>query len=372
MALTEMMIASCFIACLGRVAAPESDKALALESVIPGIRSFLEAERQRLSIPGMSAAIVWEGRPAWSSGFGLADVENDVPAVASTVYRIGGISRMITAVAVLQLAQSGRISLDESIREFVPDFPETESVVSIRQVLGHMSGIRGLKGADEISNRNRYERLADTLVLYKKDRMAAKPGERFINSSLAYNLLGLLIERATVSSLEDYLEHWIFKPSGMTATGLDDAFRVVPKRSRGYALDANGSLRNANFTDASISYPGDGMRSTVDDLAGFASAWLRGDLLSPELRSTMTTVQKTASGSDEQYGLGCFVREEDGRRIVGHAGWSAQSSTFLLILPDQRAAVVILANLERVDVRSMCLEVARRLLAEPPAKVTQP
>ena len=328
------------------------------------VADYLGGERRKLHIPGLSAAVVLDNRVVFVDGFGEADVENHVPATSQAVYRIAEVSKMISAVALLQLVASGKLDLDASVRNYVPELPDKGAPITVRHLLAHLSGLRHYKGKEEFLSRKHYHRLLDTLVVFKDDPLIAKPGERFLYSTLAYNLIGLMIERVSGMTFGEYINKHVFDPLEMSSSGLEDLEAIVPHRARGYRLDDNGSLSNSPFVDLSVRYPGDGMVSTVEDLSRFAMAFMSSRLLSPELIRAMTTEQKTTSGEGTGYGLGCFVRKENGRRIIGHGGWQPQVSAFLLILPDRNLAVIILANLESVDVGQMSLAVAELLLAD--------
>ena len=326
------------------------------------VEAYLVHERERQRIPGMSVALVLKDRRIWSRGFGVADVENDVGATPRTVYRIASISRMITAAAVLQLVQAGKIGLNASVRDYVPEFPDKGFPIKLEHLPPHLSGIRSCKNRSELLNREHFPRLLDTLVLFKDDPLVAKPGERFINTPYGYTLLGLIIERVSGATFGDYLKENVFEPLGMTSAGLEDLTAIIPHRAKGYVLDEDGTLRNSYFVDLSARYPADGMVATVEDLARFAIGLMDGKLLNAPFVKLMTTEYRTKEGKPTQYGLGCFVREHNGRRIIGHGGWGPGLSSFLLILPDQHVAIVILANLEQVDVKTMSMAIADILL----------
>ena len=162
----------------------------------------------------------------------------------------------------------------------------------------------------------------------------------------------------------------------MIASGLEDPSVIVVGRAAGYRRTEEGDLINAPFVDLSGRLPGDGMLSTVEDLARFALAFQGQTLIRDATRELMVVEQKTTSGEGTGYGLGCFVRSEDGRRLIGHGGWQPQTSAFLLIVPDEGVAVALLANLEGVEVRRIALAVVDLLSAHgekgPPPKREQP
>jgi CubicO group peptidase (beta-lactamase class C family) len=340
------------------------DKPGLLEPRLARAAEYLAAERDRQKIPGLSVAVVLDDKLVWSRGFGLADVESDAPARANTVYRIGSISRMITATAVLQLIQSGKVGLNTSVRDYVPELPDKGEPITLEHLLAHLSGIRACTTREEMFNREHYRRLVDTLELFKEDPLIDKPGERFINTPYGYTLLGLVVERVGAMPFEDYLQKHIFEPLGMRHTDRETLSEIVPHRARGYVLQKDGSLKNSYFVDLSARYPADGITSTAEDLARFAVGLLTAKVLEPPMIKVMSTEYQTRAGEKTHYGLGCFVREEAGRRIVGHAGWVPQATSFLLILPDDRAAVAVLTNLEQADVKTISLKVADILLSE--------
>ncbi|MHC5110632.1 MAG: serine hydrolase domain-containing protein [Planctomycetota bacterium] len=323
--------------------------------------AFCEREFQRQQIPGLSVAVVTSGGEIWEESYGLADMENNVAATTQTVYRLASISRMITAVAVLQLVQHGSLDLNANIRDFVPEF-KTDQSITIQHILPHLSGIRTLNSADELYNRREYARLIDTIDRFSGDPLVASPGRRFHNSALAYNLLGILIERVTGRSFESQLKTAVFDPAGMTSAGTDDARRIIPHRSAGYIRRKDGSLRNSIFVDLSLLRPAEGLAGSARDLARFGKALLNGTLLKPAYFNLMATEYKTVEGKPIHYGLGCFVRTWNGYKIVGHGGWQPKVSSFLLILPEKKIVVAALANLEQADVKTICEGVATIIL----------
>lgn len=357
-----MMFLLSMTAILFSSAQPDKAPGDQLSARLARIETYIERQRVELHIPGMCVAVVHDGKPVWSHGFGIADLENDVPATTKTVYRIASITRMVTAVAVLRLVQDGKLDLHASVRDYVPELPDKGERITLEQLLAHLSGIRPCRSRDELFNRKSYRRLIDAIVPFKDDPLVAKPGERFLNTPYGYTLLGLVIERVTGTEYGKYLKKTIFEPLDMTATGVEDLAAIVPHRARGYILRKDQTVRNSAFVDLSAHVPADGLVSTVDDLARFAAAFMDGKLLSPPFTKLMMTEYRTAAGEPTHYGLGCFVREEHGRRIVGHGGWQPQVSSFLLIAPDQRAAVVVLANLEQADTKTIALGILDMLL----------
>lgn len=347
-------------ACLGSAAASSASQPPA-DAAEQRVRQLLTQRRDELGIPGMTVTVVRDGRIAFTFALGMADAEYNVPATADTVYRIGGISKPLTAVTVLDLVHRGRLSLDASLRDYVPELPDKGHPITIEQALGHLSGLRRERNVQEWRSRTAYPTLVSSIEPFAKDPLVTRPGEHFIFSNYGYTLLGLVIERVTSLPFDLHMRREILVPMGMTSTGLEEPATILPSRARGY-LRADGVLRHAPFVDLSVRAPGSGLVSTAPDLAAFAIALLEGRLLGDALRTKMLTPVQPADGKSPQYGLGWFVREDAGRRIVGHSGPEVGFSSMLVVWPEEKAAVVLLSNLEAANVAATTLDVGRIIL----------
>ena len=329
------------------------------------VAQYLAEQQQKLRIPGLSAAVWLPDQPIWSAAWGLADVENSVPAKPESVYRIGAISTGITAVAVLQLIEKGRPGFETSVREYVPELADKGEKITIRQLLAQQSGIRSYRNDEERLSRHPYPDLRATLAVFKDDPLHAQPGTRFLPTPYGYNLLGLVVERISGQALEDYLTHHVYIPAGMKATAFEDLQRLTPDRARGYERTEEGELRNSYFVDLSLKAPGMGMVSTVEDLVRLARALLANRLLTPEMFTVMTTPQRTSTGKETPFGLGWYLQQKQGHKVVGFAGMERQGGGVLLLVPDEHAAVAILCNLERTNLTDVALHVLELLRTDP-------
>lgn len=327
-------------------------------ATVAEIETAISAEMSRLQIPGLSVAVATEGEVRWSQGYGLADLENFVPAKSATAYRLGSVSKPITATAIMQLAETGRLDLDAPIRNYVPAFPEKAWPVTTRQLLAHLGGVRHYAEGEFASTRH-YASLEEGLAIFKDDPLLHEPGTKFHYTTYGYNLLGTAVEAASGMSFRDYLRANVFKPAGMERTGPDDVFALIPNRAQGYARDPAGELRNSGLTDTSYKIPGGGLISTAPDVARFAVAFQSGALVQKETVSRMLTRQKTRDGKATGYGLGWFLGERDGRREAWHTGGQQRVSTVLYMQPDRRLAVAILTNLEGIG--APLVDLARRM-----------
>lgn len=325
------------------------------------VAQYLAEQQGKLQVPGMSAAVLLPDQPIWSAAWGLADVENSVPARPESVYRIGSVSMGITALAVLQLIEKGRPSLETSVREYVPELPDKGEKITIRQLLAQQSGIRSYRNDDERLNRQWYPDLRATLEVFEDDPLRAQPGTRFLPTPFGYNLLGLVVERVSGLPLEEYLKQNVFAPAGMKATGLEDLQELVPHRARGYERTPEGELRNSYFVDLSLKAPGMGMVSTAEDLVRLARTLYAAKIVTPEMFQVMTTPQRTRSGAETPFGLGWYLQQKQGHKVVGFAGMERQASSVLLMIPDEQVAVALMCNLERTALTEVGLHVLELL-----------
>jgi CubicO group peptidase (beta-lactamase class C family) len=321
---------------------------LATESVTK-IEALVRAALTESKTPGLSVAVVKDNQIRYANGFGMADLENSVQAKSTTVYRLGSLSKPITATAVMQLAEQGKLDLDAPIQKYCPAFPDKQWTVTARQLLSHLGGIRDYnnqKFAEEYFSTRHYTRVTESLDIFKNDPLLQEPGTKYSYSTYGYNLLGCAVEGASSTTYDAYIIANILKPAGMVQTGVDDAFEIIPNRARGYRTTREGQVRNALFADTSNKIPAGGLISTVEDMAKFAIALQDGRLLSQKTVEQMWTLQKTREGQQVQYGLGWRIGDHNGTREVHHGGAAAGFSTFLYSLPEKNVIVVLMANME--------------------------
>ena len=304
-------------------------------------REAAEAVRAVLGAPGLSVAVGLGDSLVWSAGFGLADVENEVPARGNTVYRIASISKTFGATAVLQLVDRGLVGLDDPITRYVPSFAHP---VTLRQILTHTSGIRHY-GRDRSNTMERFESLAPAIEVFRRDPLEFEPGTDVRYSTYAFNLLAGVPETALGVGLEAYLREHVLEPAGLTQTHLEYAERIVPHRARGYVLEG-GELRNVEYADLSMKWLGGGMISSAEDLVRYAVALARGQLVSPEALRLMNTPGALRDGTPIEYSLGWETSvDAGGRRHADKYGSGAGVSAYLLRVPEDGFTLALLVNL---------------------------
>jgi CubicO group peptidase (beta-lactamase class C family) len=318
------------------------------------------------SVPGIGAAVLLEGEPVWSAGFGMSDLEDSAPATSSTLFRLGSISKPITATAILQLSERGKLDLDAPVQKYCPPFPQKEWPITARELLGHLGGIRHYsadgKGDIPGDSARHFLSMEESLQIFAGDPLVAKPGTKFNYSTYGYTLLGCVLEGAASQKYADYVRENIFKPAGMVETQADDFFAVIPHRTRWYHKDKSGIVRNAGVLDSSYKIPGGGLISSAEDMARFEAAILGDKLLARATRDLMWTSLKTADGQVTGYALGWGTSDRIGLHLVAHTGGQQGTSTAFAMVPERHAGVVVLANMDGVDANQLAEEILRIVL----------
>jgi len=322
------------------------EKRLEIEKAVS---TFMSAN----SVPGMGAAVVLDGEPVWSAGFGMADLEDSAPATSSTLFRLGSLSKPITATALLQLWEHGKLDLDAPVQKYCPAFPQKEWPITSRELLGHLGGIRHYnrdgKGDIPEDSARHFASMEESLQIFAADPLVAKPGTKFNYSTYGYTLLGCVLEGAASQKYMDFVRENIFKPAGMVQTQADDFFTIIPHRTRWYHKDKSEIVRNAGVLNSSYKIPGGGLISSADDMARFEAAMLADKFVKRPARDLMWTPQKTPDGKSTGYALGWGISDKFGIHIVAHTGGQQGTSTAFVLVPERRAGVIVLANMDSVD-----------------------
>lgn len=312
------------------------------------VRQYLDEKR----VVGCSIAIAEQGNIVFAEGFGYANLETRAPATAETVYRIASISKPITAVAVLRLAEMGLLDLDADIRKYLPEFPDKGATITPRHLLSHTSGIRHYRGNESLRN-ERFTGPIPALAIFKDDPLEHPPGEKYTYSTYGYTVLAALIEKVTGKPYPDAMRHLVWGPAGMTATDVENQRRVVLNRAAGYEASPNGEYLNSRQVDLSYKWGGGGLVSTVTNLCSFAGALLQDRILSREWRAKMWSRARLSDGSEIPYGLGWGVTRYRGELLISHNGAQQGARASFWILPDRGVVIAVLTNYENHNVNDL-------------------
>jgi serine beta-lactamase-like protein LACTB, mitochondrial len=318
------------------------------KSVDREIDAVVQQQMKVYNIPGLSIAVVQHGQVVFSKTYGWADLESRVPVTDETLFRIGSITKSITATATLMMAERHQLDLNAPVQRYCPGYSEKQWPLTTRQLLAHMGGVRGFRREDGVSpellSDSHYVRVTDSLRLFADDPLTAKPGTHYEYSNYGYDLIGCALEGASGLRFDELVRTLILTPAGMTATTLDDSLMIIPRRSRYYTHTKDGAIANAKSIDTSNRIPAAGLLSTANDLARFVLAVESGKLLSAESIHLMWTEQTTTEGERNGYGLGWMMRQLKGTSVIAHTGEQPGSSAILCIFPRSQAGYVVLAN----------------------------
>lgn len=332
-------------------------------AIAPARRAVLAAMLEQ-KLPGLSIAIAHEHRLLWSEGFGYADVENRVAVTPLTKFRIGSISKPLTAAAMALLAEQKKLDLDLPVRQYVPSFPAKRYEFTTRQLAGHLAGIRHYLG-DEFLSTKHYPTVLSGLKMFENDTLLFKPGEKFSYTSYGWNLISAVIETAARQNFLVYMRQNVFLPLAMQHTVADHVDSLIAFRTRFYQRDSTGHLLNAVFVDNSYKWAGGGFLATAEDLVKFGAAHLQPGFLTKESLAQLLTSQKTNEGKRTDYGLGWALGEDSGGRAwFGHGGGAVGGTAFLIVYPGQKIVLAVLTNIGGANFRKLPQEIAALFMSE--------
>jgi len=301
--------------------------------------------RNRLELPGLGFAVGAEGGITVAMGIGYADLEAKRLITPETVFRIGSVSKLLTATAAMRLAARGELDLDAPIGRWLPGLPEDKAALTPRQLLGHLAGVRHYRRDDYLS-RTHYGDVADSLGAFIGDPLLAPPGSAYAYSSYGYNLLGAALQAAAGREFRRLIADEVLAPLAMAHTLAEDSAQPPRERVRLYSRGDDGALADAPAADLTDRWPSGGFLSTPADLVRFGLGVLRDDFLPAAAREAMLAPQHTADGTSTGVGLGWRVAtDEAGRRYVHHGGEAFGGRAFLLVYPAEGVAVALLSNL---------------------------
>jgi D-alanyl-D-alanine carboxypeptidase len=317
--------------------------------------------------PGLSVAVASHNQIVFSWALGKADIEQDVPLTTTSVQRLASLSKPITGTIIMDLVEQNKLSLNASVRQYLPELPAFYQSVTLRELLSHQSGVRGY--ADEetvLFSIAHYPTSRDALKVMMTYPLAFTPGTKVEYSSLAFTVLGAVAESVTERSFQQ-LSMNFFSEHRIRGFALDDPYAVVPRRVHGYLVDralnlqfndgrvagrdylkgTNGEITNAHYYDISNRYPAGGFDASAEDVLRFAIAVSSGKVLKPDTVDAMWTAQPTSDGANTVFGLGWGVSNWKGKtKMVGMNGLELSSATFLRYLPDPGGGVALLCNAE--------------------------
>ncbi len=332
------------------------------------IDAYVEAQMKQFHIPGLALAIVRNGQSLFAKGYGFANLEHQVPVKTETVFQSGSTGKQYTSMAVLILAEEGKIKLEDSIRTVFPDAPDTWQPITIRHLLTHTSGLGDYTPAFDLRKDLKEEELRR--LIYGTP-LGFKPGERFRYSNLGYALLGTLISRVSGKFYGDFLQERIFKPLGMTTARIISERDIVPNRAAGY-LWRGTEWKNQDWVSPTFNSTADGsLYLSLADVAKWDAALSTEKLVRKASLDQAFTSGKLNDGKETEYGFGWAIAKANGRRLIEHGGAWQGFMAMIARYVDDGFTVILFANVQRAPVEQMAHAVAgiwEPTLAEPESK----
>jgi CubicO group peptidase (beta-lactamase class C family) len=314
---------------------------------------------------GIAAAVVRGNDTLLLKGYGKADVEWNIAMPADAVFEIGSVTKQFTAVALLQLRDEGKLSLDDDITKWLPDFDSRGNKLTLRRLLDHTSGIKGITEMPEFGNlsmNNRFPR-DSAYALIKRYPFEFATGEAQIYNNSAFWLLGLVVEKASGMTYEDYVEKKLFEPLGMKRSMYCNSAENIERRAHGYQVQ-NGVIRRAPMNVHTWPFSAGSLCSTAGDLVIWLKALHGGKVLSAKSYAEMMTPSKLNDGTPLRYGMGIAVGKDiRSLNFIGHGGGIAGFTSEATWYPDAQVAIVVLMNSNgNIDPGAVAGELAAELL----------
>ena len=302
------------------------------------------SEAESPATPGIAVLVSRNGTVVFSKGWGMANLQHDVPVSTKTKFRIGSVTKQFTAAAILKLQEDGKLSVDDPLSKFIPDYPRGDEV-KIHHLLTHTSGIHSFTSKPDffatVASGTTPEEMIES---FKDDPFDFSPSEKFQYNNSGYFLLGHIIAKVSEKPFGEYLQETFFDPLGMHDTGVHTATAILKHEATGYAYAKDGSKKAIDW-DMSRAGAAGNLYSTVEDLNKWNEALFGGKLLGEEsLRAAFTPVDVRDDRGKMPYGFGWIADEYRGLKRISHGGGLHGFLSYLLRFPDHNMTIAVLHN----------------------------
>lgn len=282
--------------------------------------------------------VMQKGKAIYKKAFGMADREWDIPNTTETKYRIGSVTKQFTAACILQLAEQGKLSLDDKLNKYIPDYPKGDSI-TVHMLLNHTSGIKNYTNIPEFWPKAVLPLSPDSMIaLFKNKPLDFSPGTKWNYSNSGYFLLGVIVEKASGKKFSDFLLENVIKRAGLKNTAMDDLDSVLVYRAKGYGKNRQGVWQHAMYISMEGPYSAGAMVSTVDDLYQWTKALHNNQVLSAASTQKMLTPYK------DNYGYGIGIDSLKTHKRVSHNGGIPGFASYLGYFPDDDICVAVISN----------------------------
>jgi len=327
------------------------------------------AEWNTSNTPGCALGIMKDGQLIYAKGYGMANLEYDIPNSPSSVFRIASTSKQFTAACITLLVEQGKLSLDKTLKEIYQDFPDYSKKITIQHLLNHTSGLRDylqisfLKG---LGDNDFYQDKDIMKWLVNQSNLNFEPGNEFLYSNSGYWLLGQIVQETTGMNMADFAKKELFKPLGMSNTHFhNDHTKIVKNRASGYLPNSKDDKDGFQISMTTLEVIGDGgIFTTINDIKKWDDAFYDSSILSKKFWEMMTEQAVLNNGEVIPYASGLFIDKYKGLKTISHAGEYVGFTAELLRFPDEHCSIAIFTNIGDVRPTDMAYQVANILLKE--------
>ncbi len=314
---------------------------------IPALEASANAELAATKTPGSAIGIVKDGRLVYAKGFGTSNVETGALVTPETLFRLGSTTKMLTAAAVATLVAEGKLDFQDPVGKYIKGFDPAIAALTVNQILSHTAGLK-----DEAIMNGRHDEaaLGEEIRAWKSDWLFTKPGVIFSYANPGYWLAGYLAETVSGKPYADVMQDRVFGPVGMASSTLRPLMAMTRPLSQGHDLASGHAAVLRPAPDNAANWPAGSVFSNLHDLSRFTIAMMNdGKLdgkqaLSPKVVTALTTPHAKAPGWETPYGYGLNVQQTGEVRVWTHGGSRAGYGSFIAMLPDSQAAVIVLCN----------------------------
>lgn len=305
--------------------------------------------------PGAAVAVIKNGEIVYQKGFGMADLERSVPITPESAFEIGSISKQFTAMCIMLLENDSKLTLDDNVRKYIPEMPEYERQITLRQLLHHTSGVRDIETLIPLAGMHWFNYYSEEQMLELITRQKGlnfPPGEQFLYSNSGYILLAQIVSRVSGQSLREFAQKRIFGPLGMKHTTFwDQPGQIVPNRALAYATEGENEYR-LEMWNMPFAGPA-GIYTTVGDLALWDANFYDNKLGGgAALITKMEAPGLLKTGEPTQYAAGLSIGTHSGLPMIAHDGAWMGYRTAMRRYPEQHLSILILSNTDSVKVSS--------------------
>jgi CubicO group peptidase (beta-lactamase class C family) len=332
----------------------------------------LLSEQFKTGETGCAALVAIKGQIVYKKAFGMANLELNVPMQPDMVFRIGSITKQFTAVAILQLMEQGKLSLQDEITKYIPDYPTQAYKITIENLLTHTSGIKSYTNVPDFYKYVKEDlKPEEAIDRFKNLPMEFAPGTKWNYNNSGFFLLGYIIEKVSGMTYQDYVEQNLLKPAGMTNSLYGSDKKLIKNRAYPYQADGDNTV-NADYLSMLLPYSAGSLMSTVEDLYKWNRALLADKLVKKESLDKAWTEYKLADGKGTHYGYGWFLSQIQGSQTIEHGGGINGYLTNGIFLPQEDIFVAVFSNNTAKSPDAVSVKMAAIALGKPYPKIEVP